>query len=214
MRRARERYRVYGEEEFFAEEGRFSTAEERDLQDVPRVGGRRARGARRLAGLAVLIGAVASIFVVVAIDALPPVGGSRRRAVLSRVARAGASGPTAPTPSLGKAQLPRGRARQSRRIRPSGRVTLLRAQLAAGPQLARRSASSGGSGALDGRASVDQHGPRPNWDDAARDRRSPGESVASRPSDVVDRDEGRRTAVATADDAASLSPRQEFGFER
>jgi hypothetical protein len=217
MRRARERYRVYGEEEFFAEEGRLSTAAERDLQPGLRVGGCRARGARRLAGLAVLIGAVAAVFVVGAIDALLPVGGSRRRAVLSRVARVGVSGPTAPTHSLGKAQLQRGRARQSRRsrrIRRSGRVTLLRAQLAAGPQPATRSASSGSSGALDGRTSVDQPGPRPNRDDAARDRRSPGESIASRPAEIVDRDEGRHIVVATANDAASLSPREEFGFER
>jgi hypothetical protein len=213
MRRARERYRVYSEEEFFAEEQRLSTVEERCLQ-AGQVGGRRARGAHRLAGLAVLIGAVVAVFLVVAIDALPPAGGSRRRAASSRVARVGVSGPTVPASSLGEAQLPRGRARQSRRIWRSGRVTPLRAQLAAGPQHATRSASSGASGAQDGRPSVDQRGPRINTDDAARDRPSPGESVASRSADLVDREEGRRTAVVTTSDGASLPPREEFGFER
>jgi hypothetical protein len=211
MRRARERYRVYSEEEFFAEERRLSTAEEHDLQAGLRVGGRRARGARRLAGLAVLIGAVAAASVVVAIDALRPVGGSRRRDASSRVARVGPPGTT--SLARGKEQLPRALARQSRRNRRPGQVRPLRAQLAAGPRVATRSASSGGAGAPDGRTSVDRRGPGPNPDDVARDRPSPGASAASRPADIVDREEGHRTAVATGD-VAALAPREEFGFER
>ncbi|HXP38580.1 MAG TPA: hypothetical protein VN817_12520, partial [Solirubrobacteraceae bacterium] len=92
--KTREPYSVYTEDEFFAEEGRFAVAGHRlgdecgpDTGNAAKsIEGERAYGARRAAGVAMLIGAVGAVVVVLAIDVLPHAGGSRRRGALLRVA--------------------------------------------------------------------------------------------------------------------------------
>lgn len=121
-------YRVYTQDEFFAGDGLIRAGEpavddERGPDAARSIRRTRAHGARRAAGVALLIGAAGAVIVVIAIDALPHAGGSRRRSALLRVAREVTRGKSAASRSLSASRLPRALARQSRR---SGRVGRLR----------------------------------------------------------------------------------------
>jgi len=116
----RERYRVYTQDEFFAGEDLvaadgLAVVDER----VPNAGKgtvrRRAHGARRAAGVAMLIGATGAVVAVLAIDVLPQARSPRRRGALLRVAREAARGTGAPARPLSRTRFPRALARQSRR---------------------------------------------------------------------------------------------------
>jgi hypothetical protein len=171
MRRAaRERFRVYAEDEFFA------AADAHNVVDVTAGDRRRVRVPGRLAGLAVLVGAVAAVAIVVAVDALPPAGGSRRRGTamwMARVRRA----PGAGTPSLDKARhrrtarLPRALARQSHRTRGVGapaRTERRRIAAAARQLSAERSRSTAAeSGFAEQTTAADRHEPVSNPEQAS-----------------------------------------------
>jgi hypothetical protein len=126
--KTREPYRVYTEDEFFAGDDLvagdgLAAVDERGPDAGQEIGGNRARSARRVAGVAMLIGAAGAVVAVLAIDALPHAGGSRRRGALLRVAREATRGKSADARSLGRPRLPRALARRSRR---GGRVARLR----------------------------------------------------------------------------------------
>ncbi len=116
----RERYRVYSPNELFAEDGFFAGGEpavvgERDPLSTDSLDRPRMRGARRAAGVAMLVGAAGAVVVVLALDAPRHAGGLRRRTALSRVAPGTARVTSASARSLSRPGLPRALARQSRR---------------------------------------------------------------------------------------------------
>jgi hypothetical protein len=187
----REPYRVYTQDEFFAEDGLFAAGESGvDDERGPHAGksrrstgGRRAYGARRAAGVAMLIGAAAAVVVVLAIDAFPHAGGSRRRGALMRVAREVTRGPSADARSLGRPRLPRALARQSRR---------------------------------DGRLAHLRHGRAKSANSNSQVNRPPlDERAVSQPAAVpADRDELARAEVARSSEVPTGPRSEEFGFER
>jgi hypothetical protein len=187
-----EPYRVYTEDEFFAEDGHFTVAGG-SLGDEPgssagtaakSTDGRRAYGARRAAGVAMLIGTVGAVVVVLAIDALPHAGGSRRRGALLRVAaREAAHGTSVPTRPLSSKRLQRGLARQPRR---------------------------GGRSARPARERVTSAGP------PSQANRAPQDEVAvSQPAEAsADRGEVAHAELAGSSEVPVRSRPEEFGFER
>lgn len=183
-----EAYRVYSQDEFFAEDGFFAGGEpavehERGPRAGKSIGGRRAHGARRAAGVAMLIGAAGAVLVVLAVDALPHAGGSRRRVALLRVAREASRGRSVEARPLSGSPLPRALARQSRR---GGRLAHLRH---------RRAKSSSSNSQAD----------RPPRDEGA----------VSRPAAVpASRDELAHVEVARLSEAPTHLSSEEFGFER
>jgi hypothetical protein len=183
---ARERYRVYTQDEFFAADesltaGERAAADECGLRSGRLIGRTRAHRVHRAAGLAMLTAAALAVSVVVAIDALPHAGSSRRRGALLRaaheVARAGA-----PARSLSRARLPHAFARQSRR---GGRL----------PRRGRKRARAAGSPAPSNRPSLDGSASR---------------SVAP----PNDREELARANVTSSSEIPTHPQREEFGFER
>jgi hypothetical protein len=117
--------------------------------------------------VAMLIGAAGAVVVVLAIDALPHTGNSRRRAALLRVARDATGGMSAPARPLSRARLPRALARQSRR---GGRL----------PRLGRERTTSPGLHSQANRLlRVDVGTSRPTVVAAGRDELAHGEVAAS-----------------------------------
>ena len=182
-----EPYRVYTEDEFFAEDELIAVAGgaggEKCGPDagksVKSADGKRAYGARRAVGVAVLIGTVGAV-VILAIDALPHAGGSRRRGALLRVAAHGTSVPTRPPSSK---RLQRGLARQPRRGARAARP-------------ARERVTSAGHHSQASRAPQD-------------------EVAASQPADAsADRGEVAHTELAVSSEVPVRSRPEEFGFER
>jgi hypothetical protein len=184
----REPYRVFTQDEFFAEDGRFAASRlgidgERGPHAGKSVGRRRSAGARRVAGIAMLIGAAGAVVVVLAIDVLPHAGGSRRRGASLRVAREAAHGMSVPAQPLSRMRLPRALARQSRR---------------------------GGRSARPARERVISAGPR------SQAKRAPqGKAPARRPAEVsADRGEVAHEELAASNEVPVRSRPEEFGFER
>jgi hypothetical protein len=185
---ARGRYRVYTQDEFFADDGLLTadepaSAKERGAPAGRSIGLGRVRRARRAAGFAMLIGAGGAIAAMVAIDSLPHTGSSRRRSALLPVAREAARATSTPARAPSRTRLPRALARQSRRG-------------ARAPHLGRDRAKSTASRSLVNRPSLDEH-------------------TASRPVAVLaDRDEVARVGPASPPDVPPRPSREEFGFER
>lgn len=183
-------YRVYTPDEFFSEADLLTAQEPAAVdgrdRDAGKVIGRgRARDARRAAGIAMLIGAAGAVVVVLAIDARPPTGNSRRRDASRRaaVARETAHETSARARPPSTARLPRVLARQLRR---GGRA----------PRLAREYAASAG---LRSRTN----------------RRSRAQVAASRPAAVpAAGDELAHAEVAASSDVPTARRPEEFGFER
>jgi hypothetical protein len=185
---ARGRYRVYTQDEFFAEDGLLAADEpasdkERGAPARRPIDLGRARRARRAAGFAMLIGAGGAVAAMIAIDSLPHAGSSRRRGTLSPAARDVARVTSTPARPLSRARLPRALARQSRR---GGRA----------PHLGRERVKSAASQSPVNRPSLD-------------------ERTASRPVPVpAGRDEVARVGPASPSDVPPRRSREEFGFER
>jgi hypothetical protein len=188
---ARKPYRVYTQDQFFAEEGLFAAGEPgvgggRDAHDGKSgesIGGGRVHRARRAAGAAMLIGAAGAVVIVLAIDALPHAGSSRRRGALLRVARVAAHGTGVPAQPLSRVRLPRALARQSRR---------------------------GGRSARPARKRFIFAGPNSESKPAPRDG-----VAASRPAEVsADRGGGAHAELAASSQTPARSRPEEFGFER
>ena len=186
--KAREPYRVYTQDEFFAEDALFVASEpgidgERDRRLGTSIGRRRAAGARRAASVAMLIGAAGTVVVVLAIDAVPHAGGSRRRGASLRVVREAAHGTSVPARSLSRVRLPRALARQSRGGRRAGRPARARV--------------------ISARAhSQIERAPR-------------GEVASSRPAEALtDRGGVAPAELAASSDVQGRTRPEEFGFER
>jgi hypothetical protein len=192
--RTRERYRVYSQNELFAEDGFFAggepaAADERGPHDGESLGRTRARGARRAVGVAMLLGATGAVVAVLALDATRHAGGLHRRTALVRVAPETPRGSSASARSPSRSRLPRALARQSRR---------------GGRQADRRQADP-----RRGRV-------RPARSQAPPERSQRDAGAVGRPAVVrTGRDEVARAYADVAESEAPARPRsEEFGFER
>jgi hypothetical protein len=138
-----------------------------------------------VAGVAMLIGAAGAVIVVLVVDVLPHVGGSRRRGTSLRVAREAAHGTSVPARPLGRVplqRLPRALARQSRRGRRSARPDRERVVSA-----------------------------RPR----SRAERAPRDETASRSAEVsADRGDVAHAEPVASGEVPGRSRPEEFGFER
>jgi hypothetical protein len=200
---SRERYRAYGEDEFFA-----AVADEHQPPLVASPSGIEAPGRHRIASVAVLVGVVGAVAGVVAIDVLSQRGSARRTAPL-RVARTGV-GPATPA-ALRRSRLQPARASRAPSSAGRQRIALAPRARRPKPQHGRR---NGGA-----RARVDQVNAtvapmrlrgdsRHGHAVAAAD--APLDTTTSRPAD----EQGVRVTVASAADDVPRRPRVEFGFER
>jgi hypothetical protein len=185
--KAREPFRVYTQDEFFAEDAHFAMGGpgidgERARHAGKSISRRHAAGARRAAGVAMLIGVAGAVVVVLAIDALPHASGSRRRGASLRVGREVANSTSVPARPLSRVRLPRAVARQSRR---------------------------GGRSVRPARERVMSARSHSQVERAPRD-----EVAASRPAEVsADRGEVAHAELAASEVSGRSRP-EEFGFER
>jgi hypothetical protein len=195
-RMKRERYRVYGEEEFFAGAG---DEHEPPLELPPSAV--EAPPRHRVAGIAVLLGVVGAVVAVIALDVLGQGGAARRKAAPQRMARAGVGSAAA-------------NALRRVKVRPT-RVGQVRESAVRGRTPARRSPRRPGSRRRDNSAlaEVDRTKPAASMrlaDDGHATVARSATPTAPRPAE----NRAGRATVANSGDEVPRLPRVEFGFER